>query len=438
MYVKIIVEVDGRQAATMGEEVEIQASLKLEEQVEQLKDRTGRVLLEVGFQKLSRSLRHPCCCGRRMENRGKRGWTVTSQSGEVTFERTRYRCRHCRSWSTPADGAICCGRHRITRLLGRNICQLATLEHFTRLEQLLADQHGVHLAHDAMLQLVHDVGGAAEEKRLAEAEAWRAQPAETHRCPPADVRPPRVYVSCDGIMYCTNQSEPAPQQEGQKRLIWKQMRVGCVYWQDKRERWHKRVIWGQEEDFLSFAASLYRLACRCGYREAEEKIFAADGGEWCWTIHRTYFADAEGVLDWYHASEHVWACARAIHQEQEDISAWCDEALALLRYQGGEGLLAWLLDQQTTRRGSARASLGALIRYIQPRLEKTDYPLFRARDWQIGTGMIESTARQLVGIRLKGPGMHWSPHGATAITALRAHDINGYWHSFWNTLALAS
>jgi hypothetical protein len=118
-----------------------------------------------------------------------------------------------------------------------------------------------------------------------------------------------VYVSYDGIMYCTKESEPDPRQPGQQRLIWKQMRVGCVYWQDEREHWHKRVVWGQEEDFLSFGAALYRLACRCGYRQAEERILAADGGEWCWTIHQTYFADSSGVLDWYHASQHVWSCS---------------------------------------------------------------------------------------------------------------------------------
>ena len=77
-----------------------------------------------------------------------------------------------------------------------------------------------------------------------------------------------------------------------------------------------------------------------------------------------------------------------------------------------------------------------LIRYVQPRLDRTDYPTYRSNGWQIGTGMIESTAKQLVGIRLKGPGMHWSHDGATAITALRAQDLNGLSHKFWKTLAL--
>ena len=438
MNVEVIIRIDGREVACLNDQIETSESLPLEQQTEQLKDRVGQVVLEVGFQKCANQLRHPCCCGRPMRNHGKRLVTVTSQSGPVTYERTRYRCRECGAWRMPADAVVCCGNHRITRLLARNICQLATLEHFTRLEQLMADQHGVHLGHDPMAKLVHDVGGAAEQKRLAEVEFWRQQPAGQRRWPQPEITPDRVYVSCDGIMYCTNQTEPAPQHPGQQRLIWKQMRVGCVYWQDDNDRWHKRVVWGQEDDFLSFAASLYRLACRCGYRQAREKIFAADGADWCWTIHQRYFADASPVLDWYHASEHVWACGKTLHTEQDAIRAWADTALGHLRESGGTGLLAWLLQERASRRGRKRQALEALIRYVQPRLDQTDYPAYRANGWQIGTGMIESTAKQLVGIRLKGPGMHWSPHGATAITALRAQDLNENWHNFWKTLNLAT
>lgn len=373
-----------------------------------------------------------------MENRGQRRVTLVSQSGEFTFQRNRYRCRVCRRWLFPADAVVCCGRHRVTRLLARNVCQLATLEHFTRLEQLLEDQHGIHLGHDPMMKLVHDVGGTAEQQRLAEIEHWQQQPPGERRWPNPERTPRRVYVSCDGIMYCTNQSEPDPQHPGQQRLIWKQMRVGCVYWQDEDDDWQKQVVWGQEEDFRSFGASLLRLACRCGYRQAQEKIFAADGGEWCWTLHQQYFADASGILDWYHANEHLWQCAHTLFPDRTAAAAWAGPAETLLYGGGGSALLSWLLSERSVRRGAKRRAVESLIRYLQPKLDRTDYPAYRGSGWAIGTGMIESTAKQLVGQRLKGPGMHWCPHGATAITALRAQDLNGQWSSFWNSLALAN
>jgi len=60
-------------------------------------------------------------------------------------------------------------------------------------------------------------------------------------------------------------------------------------------------------------------------------------------------------------------------------------------------------------RGKKRAALNSLLGYFRSRVGITDYPVYRDHNWQIGSGMIESTAKQLVGIRLKGPGMHWSP-----------------------------
>jgi len=65
-----------------------------------------------------------------------------------------------------------------------------------------------------------------------------------------------------------------------------------------------------------------------------------------------------------------------------------------------------------------------------------NYSPYRQRGWQIGTGMMESTCKQLVGQRLKGPGMHWSEAGALAVTALRAQTLNENWHPFWNTLVM--
>lgn len=58
------------------------------------------------------------------------------------------------------------------------------------------------------------------------------------------------------------------------------------------------------------------------------------------------------------------------------------------------------------------------------------------RGWPIGTGRRESSCNQLVGVRLKGPGMHWTEAGAPAVTALKATDLNGQSHSFWQNLTL--
>jgi hypothetical protein len=432
--VQITVQIDGRQGETLEAEVRGNAAQR-EEQTHRLGKQVGCVVTRQALQEAADHVRRPCCCGRAMDNRGRAKVTLCSVDGPLKIRRQRFRCRRCGAELYPADGELMCGKHRVTRPLAKRVCQLATLEHFPELPQLLFDQHGVRLSHEQLIALVHDVGGAADRLRRAEAEHWLNTSAEKRKWPEPEVQPQRIYVSCDGIMYCTNQTEPDPHHPGQQRLIWQQMRVGCVYWQDEQEHWHKQILWGRESP-EQFGASLYRLACRCGYRQAQEKIFAADGGDWCWSIHARYFAEAVGILDWYHASEHVWTCAKALHSENAAAHAWADQALALMRDEGGWGLLRWLLTLQTQLRGKKRQALQGLINYIQPRQDRMDYPTSRARGWQIGSGMVESTARQLVGLRLKGPGMHWTEHGALAMTALRAQYLNHHWHRFWNTLVL--
>lgn len=405
-----------------------------EESAHRLGQEVGRTAAEASLNEQAKQMRGPRCCGRAMEHRDRRKIHVKGLDGVLVIRRTRHRCRHCGRTLYAADSLQQCGRHRVTRPLAKRVCQLATVEHFTQMPQLLFDQHGVRMSHEEIVELVHEVGGQANAQRLAEAAHWVASGRK--RWPQAKVRPKRVYVSCDGIMYCTNLREADPNHLGKQRLLWQQMKVGCVSWQDDRDRWHKRMVWGRESP-EEFAASLYRLACECGYREAPEKIFAADGADWCWDIHLRYFSDAAGILDWYHASEHVWAAGRVLHRGDDSATAaWVDQALSWMREGGGDALVTWLTQQRAATRGKKRAALDRLIRYVSLRVSFMDYPRYRSRDWQIGTGMMESTCKQLVGIRLKGPGMHWSEAGALAVTALRAQSLNDQWHSFWNTLVM--
>ncbi|MEZ6066980.1 MAG: hypothetical protein R3B90_15040 [Planctomycetaceae bacterium] len=60
------------------------------------------------------------------------------------------------------------------------------------------------------------------------------------------------------------------------------------------------------------------------------------------------------------------------------------------------------------------------------RAEATPAP--EGSGWRIGSGMIESTARQLVGLRLKDPGMYRTEAQAISTTALRGWSLKNRWH----------
>ena len=57
--------------------------------------------------------------------------------------------------------------------------------------------------------------------------------------------------------------------------------------------------------------------------------------------------------------------------------------------------------------------------YCRTNLERIDYARYRRCGYPIGSGVVESACKQLVGGRLKGPGMCWSKPGAQAVLSLR-------------------
>jgi hypothetical protein len=256
MLVQFTVTVDGREVGVESREVSGTAA-QIEEQIRQMQRRTGRMALEPALTQIAEQTPAPCCCGRAMESRGWRGLTVRTTFGEIPVSRRVDRCAVCGRRLSPADAQFCCGRHRITKPLAQRICQLATLAHFPQLPELLANQHGVALSHDTLVQLVHDVGGCADRLRRADAAVSVRQ-----RAPPKmrlDHPPRRLWVSVDGIMSCTKLREPDPDHPGRQRLVWQQMKVGCVAWEDDRGAWHQRLVWGRESP-EEFGAALWRLA----------------------------------------------------------------------------------------------------------------------------------------------------------------------------------
>src|SRR5436190_4768144 len=202
MHAEVIIQINGRTVATLKQEIQGTA-FEREQQIGRVQQRLGCVIAEKEFQEIADSVPPPKCCGRPMKNCGSEEIHIQTMSGKVFLTRRRYRCRVCQRSVHAADQAICFGGHRLTKLLAQRICQLATVEHFTRLEQLLADQHGIAVGHDEMMELVHEAGGAAEAARRADVESWRDRRRPAGGWPEPLVRPKRVYVSCDGIMYCT-------------------------------------------------------------------------------------------------------------------------------------------------------------------------------------------------------------------------------------------
>ena len=43
-----------------------------------------------------------------------------------------------------------------------------------------------------------------------------------------------------------------------------------------------------------------------------------DGAAWIDTLRQQHFYRHVRIIDWYHASEHVWACGKALFSKPEE------------------------------------------------------------------------------------------------------------------------
>ncbi len=67
------------------------------------------------------------------------------------------------------------------------------------------------------------------------------------------------------------------------------------------------------------------------------------------------------------------------------------------------------------------------VTYFTHNRQRTDYPSYRAKGYQIGSGTIESGCKQIVTQRLKVPGAVWDPHNAIKTAKARAALLRGQW-----------
>jgi hypothetical protein len=174
---------------------------------------------------------------------------------------------------------------------------------------------------------------------------------------------------------------------------------------------------------LVFGVELSFEAARRGVGQADEVVVIGDGAHWIWNLAEQYFPQATQIVDWYHASEYLWKAGTAIHGDGTQArAAWVQQQLDRL----WEGQLEQVVVQLEAHREVGDAVEEALNYYTTHRT-RMDYPSYRARGLQIGSGTIESCCKQLVSARLKQAGMIWSEEGANAVVAVRAWLKSGRW-----------
>jgi hypothetical protein len=215
---------------------------------------------------------------------------------------------------------------------------------------------------------------------------------------------------------------------------WKEVKLGCVF--AVGARLAPDPLTGEELPLAQSVQPTYvahlggpdplgtlllREARRRGWECAGDTVVLGDGAPWIWNQAALHFPDSQQLVDWYHAKGHLAEAAKVLKGEgTQACTRWLNQRTDAL-YQGHAASIAQELQDAAQTPAQAPALQERLQRiagYFATNSKRMNYLEQREARWPIGSGVIESAAKQ-VKARLCGAGMRWSRAGAEAMLALR-------------------
>jgi hypothetical protein len=170
-----------------------------------------------------------------------------------------------------------------------------------------------------------------------------------------------------------------------------------------------------------------RTAARLGVKDAAAITAIADGAKWIWNQVEVNLPGAAGVLDIYHAAEHIHAAATALHGEGPAARQWAERRRRTLLESGATGLLGELEAD-----GEAPSEL---VGYLGPHVDHTPYRARLAQGRSIGSGMVEGACKTAIGLRLKQTGARWRIRRVERMAALCCVLYGDQWDAYWKKTA---
>jgi hypothetical protein len=169
-------------------------------------------------------------------------------------------------------------------------------------------------------------------------------------------------------------------------------------------------------------------AQRRGWQQAQDTQVLADGAVWIWNQAALHFGTSLQVVDWYHAKQHLTAAARLLKKEGSSaFSRWLNSRSTLL-YQGQAQRIA--LEPDKVARSQTSDALATEAAFFRNNHLRMNYLEMREGAWLIGSGMVESGAKQFK-TRFSGPGMRWSRKGAEHLLPIRSAILSDRFNDLW-------
>lgn len=199
---------------------------------------------------------------------------------------------------------------------------------------------------------------------------------------------------------------------------------------------HERIAFAAIEKSERFGSRWRHWCRRLGILDPSRITVLADGAKWIWEEKRNHLWESDGVLDVFHALEHVSDTAKALYGDQTDETDHFRElGREALLSQGFDGIMELLIEVKgQTDSPKKQSAIEDLEGYLGNHGGHLHYAERLAQGRSIGSGQIEGACKNLVGRRLKQTGARWRPRRVNRMAGLCAVMYSDNWKTYWNNL----
>ncbi len=138
-----------------------------------------------------------------------------------------------------------------------------------------------------------------------------------------------------------------------------------------------------------------------------------------WNLVQTHWPAAWEVLDYYHLSEHLHACAQAVWGVGTERARTWARAIGAQALASDAGVIRTALGRLRPTTAAGQQAVAALRRYVHTHAHRLRYGELRQHGYAVASAAVESAHHSVVQRRLKRPGQRWSEPGARQILAAR-------------------
>jgi len=223
------------------------------------------------------------------------------------------------------------------------------------------------------------------------------------------------------------------------RVEWHEMKTGVFYLQEQaaqtqggRGLIEDKVVVSVVGEPMELGQRLHWEAQRGGLGRARQQLFLGDGAPWIWNLKQDRWDQATGLLDFFHASQHLWEVGRTVvGEEGGKLVPWVEARLHQLRHGQEKKVLSELAGLKK-KRGAAGKVLAREQNYFANHASRMNYQSIARQGWPIGSGAVESACRQKQ-CRFKRPGQFWTQKGLRNLIALDEARRNHHWDQLWTS-----